>query len=132
MSFAQDLKEFATTFNQTYHTLKPDWRSEEARARIVEAENARLSGQAEVANQGAGGTLTRSGAVDTSDGSGGGGDGSVKGTSINTNNVKSIPTFVAGAGQPYGVGDDYLAKTTWIESRGNPRAVSPSGAKGLM
>jgi hypothetical protein len=44
----------------------------------------------------------------------------------------SIPAFVAAAGGQHGISPDYMQKTAWIESRGNPRARNPSGASGLF
>jgi hypothetical protein len=46
-------------------------------------------------------------------------------------NPASIPSFVSAAGSQYGISPDFMNRTAWIESKGNPRAVSPTGAKGL-
>jgi hypothetical protein len=44
----------------------------------------------------------------------------------------SVPSFVAAAGGRHGISPDYMTRTAWIESRGNPRARNPSGASGLF
>lgn len=44
----------------------------------------------------------------------------------------NIPSFVASAGQPYGISPTYMTTVADIESRGNPNAKNPSGASGLF
>ena len=44
----------------------------------------------------------------------------------------SVPSFVASAGQEHGISPEFMTKTAWIESRGNPNARNKSGASGLF
>lgn len=44
----------------------------------------------------------------------------------------SVPAFVASAGQEHGISPEFMTKTAWIESRGNPNARNKSGASGLF
>jgi soluble lytic murein transglycosylase-like protein len=53
----------------------------------------------------------------------------VKGSSFDP---RSVPSFLATAGDPYGVSSDYLTRVAHIESRFDPNASNPSGAKGLF
>jgi hypothetical protein len=61
-----------------------------------------------------------------------GGGGQVPAPRADNFDPASIPAFVVSAGQQHGISPEFMTRTGWIESRGNPRARNPSGASGLF
>jgi len=52
--------------------------------------------------------------------------------SLTSDKVQEIAPFVSRASLEYGLPEDIIYGIIWVESRFNPMAVSPVGAKGLM
>ncbi len=52
--------------------------------------------------------------------------------SLTSEKVQEVSPFVAKAAQTYDLAEDLIYGIIWVESRFNPKAVSPVGARGLM